>query len=737
MSSPASAGTVSRPPQSERRRGLVTEGEVFIVALYFLVALASIALTRNASGSSLLWPANAMAAALLVRMPALRWGRVFVGLLCGATVVNVLGAHDAAIGSLTLAAVDLLEVGLTTYLFRGYARLSFPNITVASGVRMLALLGIGIPAIAALPGGAAVSLTFGVPFWPAMANWYTAIAAGAILCAPPIYLYSPKALQRLLLPDVRIINLALAAGCLIVTYCAIRYSRFPLIALSVPLIVVAFRVGAFGAALVCELVGLFVVVLWAAGVRPVGSPVPLSDTGALAGLPFVALAAVMLSPIVMGLAAEDRERAMRALRFNEQRFRQSLRHSPVGVVIRGLDGNLTMANDAFLEMLGYTWEALTALTAEQLIHPDDQQESNRDMQALVDGSAETYVAERRYRHRDGSWVWTQVAVSLVTDDDGAPLHYIGHIESLEARRRAERDLAEERERLRTTLRAIGDAVITTDAVGQITYVNAAAENLIGQRIDEIAGRRLDEVVVLTHPQTLKVTQSMFALCLARGEPVNRPDRCLLHRPDGTPCYIVDTASPVHDAEGAVSGVVVVLHDATESMARDRELSHRAAHDLLTGLTNRFEFERRLDECVERYRHIQRPAMLLLIDLDRFKAVNDTSGHAAGDEVLRRVAQTLTSAVRDSDTVSRLGGDEFAILLTHSDPGRAEIVGAKVLRAVAELSVEWNGTKHTVGASIGAASLRPELSTRAEWVAAADRCCYEAKRAGRGQMRVAA
>jgi len=649
----------------------------------------------------------------------------------------VLGAHDPPLSALAMAAVHLFEVGLTTYLFRGYARLSFPNITVVSGVRMLALLGIGIPAIAALAGGVAVRLTFGVPFELAMANWYTAIAAGAILCAPPIYLYSAKALQRLLSPKVRTLNLALAVGCLIVTYCAIRYSRFPLVALSVPLIVVAFRVGAFGAALVCELVGLFVVVLWVAGVRPVGSPVPLAGTGALAGLPFVALAAIMLSPIVMGLAAEDRERAMRALRFNEQRFRQSLRHSPVGVVIRGLDGKLTMANDAFLEMLGYTWEALTALTAEQLVHPDDQQESNRDMQTLVAGTAETYVAERRYRHRNGSWVWTQVAVSLVTDDDGAPLHYIGHVESLEARRRAERDLAEERERLRTTLRAIGDAVITTDAVSQITYVNAAAENLIGQRFDEIAGRRLDEVVVLTHPQTLKVTQSMFALCLARGEPVKRPDRCLLHRPDGTPCYIVDTASPVHDAEGAVSGVVVVLHDATESMARDRELSHRAAHDPLTGLTNRFEFERRLDECVERYRHIQRPAMLLLIDLDRFKAVNDTSGHAAGDEVLRRVAQTLTSAVRDSDTVSRLGGDEFAILLTHSDPGRAEIVGAKVLRAVADLSVEWNGTKHTVGASIGAASLRPELSTRAEWVAAADRCCYEAKRAGRGQMRVAA
>jgi diguanylate cyclase (GGDEF)-like protein/PAS domain S-box-containing protein len=428
---------------------------------------------------------------------------------------------------------------------------------------------------------------------------------------------------------------------------------------------------------------------------------------------------------------------MRALRFNEQRFRQSLRHSPAGVVIRGLDGKLTMANDAFLEMLGYSWEELSTLTAEQLVHPDDHEASARDMEHLMDRGADTYVAERRYRHRDGSWVWTRVAVSLATDDDGSPLHFIGHIESLEARRRAERDLAEERERLRTTLRAIGDAVITTDAVSQITYVNAAAENLLGQRLDEIAGRRLDEVVVLTNPQTLKATHSMFALCLARGEPVKRQDRCLLHRPDGSPCYIVDAASPVHDSEGAVSGVVVVLQDATEGMARDRELSHRAAHDPLTGLTNRFEFERRLSECVERYRHIQRPATLLLIDLDRFKVVNDTGGHAAGDEVLRHVAQLLTSIVRDSHAVSRLGGDEFAILLTHSDPAHAELVGSKVLRAVAELSVTWNGTVYTVGASIGAASLRHGLAGFADWVAAADRACYEAKRAGRGQMRVAA
>ena len=141
MSSPAPAGIVLKPPQGERRRGLVTESEILVIALYFLVALGSIALTRNVGGPSLLWPANAITAALLVRSPSVRWGRICVGLLCGGTLANVLGAHDPPLSALAMAAVHLFEVGLTTYLFRGYAQLSFPNLTVVSGVRMLALLG--------------------------------------------------------------------------------------------------------------------------------------------------------------------------------------------------------------------------------------------------------------------------------------------------------------------------------------------------------------------------------------------------------------------------------------------------------------------------------------------------------------------------------------------------------------------------------------------------------------------
>ncbi|HVW69159.1 MAG TPA: diguanylate cyclase, partial [Steroidobacteraceae bacterium] len=263
-----------------------------------------------------------------------------------------------------------------------------------------------------------------------------------------------------------------------------------------------------------------------------------------------------------------------------------------------------------------------------------------------------------------------------------------------------------------------------------------AEELVGVPFEQMTGQHIDAVVVLTHPRSRNVVSSVLALCVTRGESVRRPERCLLQRPDGTPRYVVDVASPVSGSDGEVSGAVVVLQDATEGFEHDRELHHRAAHDPLTGLTNRFEFERVLTECLNGYRYIERPATLLLIDLDRFKEVNDRGGHAAGDEMLRRVARELTSVVRESDTVARIGGDEFAILLTQFDPTRrAEQIGARLLRAIAELTVTWDGARYNVGASVGAASLGPHIEDVAGWVEAADRACYDAKRAGRGQMRV--
>jgi diguanylate cyclase (GGDEF)-like protein len=201
-------------------------------------------------------------------------------------------------------------------------------------------------------------------------------------------------------------------------------------------------------------------------------------------------------------------------------------------------------------------------------------------------------------------------------------------------------------------------------------------------------------------------------------------------------YVSKAASPLFGENGRVTGAVVVLRDATADYERDRKLSHLASHDILTGLCNRFEFERRLQALFERAKVLILPATLLVVDLDRFKAVNDGGGHAAGDAVLRRVAEVLTSVVRNTDTVARVGGDEFAIVLEKATPERARAVAQQILRALNPLQFEWDGIAFSVGASVGVATIAAEYHNIAAWLAAADGACYEAKRAQRGQIRFA-
>ena len=709
--------------------------EVAIGVAFLLSALAAIAATRSTGGAAMIWPANAVAAALLIRMPRVRWVIAAGALICAGVLANTVGAGDPIALAAAMAGVNLAEIGLTTWVFRRVARFPIPNITVIQSVQMLVLFAAVIPLATAFLGGSVIHAGLGVPLWPATRDWWASTAVGACLLGPPICLYSSASAKRLLSGKFLPQNLALVLMCLIGTYVAVRFLRFPFAVIGVPLMLVAFRVGGFGAAALSALCGLEIIGLWVHGIIPPGTGV-LENATVVTGLPLVALAAILLPPTAVGLATDARRTAIRALRLNERRFRESLEHSPSGVALADLDGMWTTTNAALQKMLGYTGAELQAMSANALAHQDDRADITRRMQQLRLGETKSYEAERRFRHKDGSWIWVRAIVSLVRDEDGQPLHYIGQIESVEARRRAERALAEEHQRLMTTLRAIADAVISVDAGTGITYINAAAEELLGQSSQHIEGRRLDEVVVLTDARTLRPSATTVGRCVARGEVVRRDEFCVLHRPDGGVRFVTEVASPIFNAEGHVVGTVLVLRDASSARERDRELSHRAAHDDLTGLVNRFEFERRMQEVVDRARHVERQATVLVVDLDRFKAVNDAGGHAAGDAVLRRVGEVLMSKVRQSDTVARVGGDEFAIVLDRCGPDRARAIARQILAALNPLAVECNGATHTVGASVGLATISEHYDGVAGWIAAADRACYEAKRDGRGQVRIA-
>jgi diguanylate cyclase (GGDEF)-like protein len=161
------------------------------------------------------------------------------------------------------------------------------------------------------------------------------------------------------------------------------------------------------------------------------------------------------------------------------------------------------------------------------------------------------------------------------------------------------------------------------------------------------------------------------------------------------------------------------------------------HDPLTNLSNRADFEQRLRTVFAKARQLNRTAAVIAIDLDRFKAVNDAAGHAAGDALLCKVAEICRGAARFTDTAARLGGDEFALILDNCTAARARDIGERLVQALNPLNIEWEGANYTIGASLGLALSTPELPNEHAWLKAADTACYAAKREGRGRLRIAA
>ena len=205
-------------------------------------------------------------------------------------------------------------------------------------------------------------------------------------------------------------------------------------------------------------------------------------------------------------------------------------------------------------------------------------------------------------------------------------HFVAQVESLHERRLAEARLANEREFLRITLDSIGDAVITADADGRITYMNDPAVALIGKPFASAEGKYLHDVLHLTQLDTAAAAPDIIERCRREKVFVKHDEACSLRRPDGSTCYVNDAATPVLDANQDLSGFVIVLHDVTASLQRTRELHHRADHDALTGLLNRAAFERSVHAGILATRARRgTSASLVVVDLDRFKSVNDSVG----------------------------------------------------------------------------------------------------------------
>jgi diguanylate cyclase (GGDEF)-like protein/PAS domain S-box-containing protein len=431
--------------------------------------------------------------------------------------------------------------------------------------------------------------------------------------------------------------------------------------------------------------------------------------------------------------AIERDAAETALRESEQRFRGLFDNVVEGVYQVTREGRLLSANPALVAMLGYG--SVTELKEAGLtrdLYPDPAVRD--EFVARLVGTGELVEAEYELKRRDGTVITVSENARVIRGEGGVVTGFEGTITDITERKRAETRLQEEKERAQVTLQSILDAVITVDREGRVEYMNPVAESLTEWDADEAAGRPCAEVVRLAAEDRRDPPEDPVRRVMVRGLAETLSDKTVLVSRSGQEVAVQANAAPIRGRDGSVAGVVIVFHDVSRERRMKRLLSYQASHDALTGLINRREFENRLAAALK---SVQADPSLhhvvIYVDLDQFKVVNDTCGHAAGDMLLRQVTGLLQTRVRASDVIARLGGDEFGILLEHCTTEMALRLADGLRQAIRDHRFMWDGHTMQIGASIGIVEMTRTTESIATLLSAADVACYSAKDGGRNRI----
>ncbi len=397
------------------------------------------------------------------------------------------------------------------------------------------------------------------------------------------------------------------------------------------------------------------------------------------------------------------------------------------------DHIILYANARAAALRGVRQEDLIGRPITDLVHPDFRNDVLDYTRKRLRGEAIPDSYEVQLLDRSGDGIWVEAA--------GALIEYMGESAVLATafdirhQKTMEDALESGQEQAHVTLESIAEGVITADDNGRIDYMNSAAAELTGASPVDSVGKRLTEIVTLVDEIDRKSLGDPIQRCLSERKRINLGRRALLlSKGSDDECSVDLTASPVRRG-GEITGAVVILHDVTELRGMTRQISYQASHDPLTGLVNRREFERRLEDTLAAAQASETSHVLCYLDLDRFKVINDTCGHIAGDNVLREVAGLIKDKVRDSDSVARIGGDEFGMLLIGCPLEKARQISDDVCVAIRDYRFVWRDRIFNVGVSIGLVEMGHESGNVEDVLSAADSACYVAKQQGRGRVHV--
>jgi diguanylate cyclase (GGDEF)-like protein/PAS domain S-box-containing protein len=423
-----------------------------------------------------------------------------------------------------------------------------------------------------------------------------------------------------------------------------------------------------------------------------------------------------------------RKRLESDLRESQRRLQEITDNVPALIAYVGADQRYRFFNKTYNAWFGSAKAIEPGMSMRQLLGDALYEHAKPHVETCLSGRAVTFESETSVA---GARRVGQVSYVPRLAEAGAGVEgFYVLVTDITARKHLENALFEEKERAQTTLRAIGDAVITTGVDGRVLYLNPIAETMTGWRNDEALGLPLAQVFKIMNGVTRNAAPSPIELALREDMATGLSADTVLVRRDGYECAIESSAAPLHDHDANLIGAVLVFHDVSEARAMALKMSHLAQHDFLTGLPNRALLNDRLAQAIMLAQRHQKRLALLFLDLDRFKHVNDTLGHSIGDALLQEVGKRLIACVRGSDTVCRQGGDEFVILLSEIEDAQAAAqVAEKLLTAVTAPYLVTAHELHVTG-SLGL-SVFPEDGQDVETlIKTADTAMYHAKELGR-------
>ena len=423
----------------------------------------------------------------------------------------------------------------------------------------------------------------------------------------------------------------------------------------------------------------------------------------------------------------DRKQTEELLQLSEARYRAII-ESQTDLLCRFLsNGMLTFVNDAYCGYFACPRDAILATDLLAIVpEPDRDTVRAHIAQCGAGHPLSTYV--HQVRRGDGQWRWMQWTVQAVLGENDSLLELQAAGRDITEQRHAEATLRESEERYRRIVETAQEGIWQIDAEGRTTFANARMAEMLGCSVAAMQGKTLFDFM------------DEEGQCLARERLERRRQGIAeqhdfrFRRLDGGEIWTLLSTNPILDAQGCYAGALAMIIDISDRKHMEETLRQLATHDALTGLFNRRYFFTLAERELERSQRYGHPLALLMLDLDHFKAVNDSRGHQAGDQVLRAVAGIIQTSLRQIDVVGRYGGEEFVVLLPETARMTALAVAKRLCTAVAAQSVELHGECLPITISIGVAvGFGDAALNLEELLERADRALYAAKSTGRNRV----